>query len=250
MQRFLTQAAVFLASAAFLTSEGLAQDNGWQFEVSPYLWGSDISGTVAAAPGLPPLDVDASFSDILENLEIGAMIAGTARKGRLGLMGDLQYVKLGGSGSTPGDLFSGGSYDVNLFVLTLGAESVIAETAQGELRLLGAARRWHVDTDITLTPGVAAGRRISGSDTWWDGLVGLRGRFNLSDRSYLAGTALIGAGGSDFTTDVFAGVGYALSDTAALVSGYRYLSTDRHDGDFIYDVEQQGIMLGVTLTFP
>ena len=46
----------------------LAQQDsdGWAIRFSPYIWGLSLDGTSAIAM-LPPSDIDAPFSDILDN---------------------------------------------------------------------------------------------------------------------------------------------------------------------------------------
>ncbi|AOZ71153.1 hypothetical protein LPB142_16815 (plasmid) [Rhodobacter xanthinilyticus] len=82
-----------------------------------------------------------------------------------------------------------------------------------------------------------------------DGLAGVNWQADTSAKTFVTGWAMVGAGGSDFTADVFAGLGYRISERNSIVGGYRYLSVDREDGDFLYDVEQQGLMLGLSLPF-
>ncbi len=52
------------SSAAVAQSSG---DSGRKIVLAPYLWGTSIDGTGAVGP-LPPLDIDASFGDILSNV--------------------------------------------------------------------------------------------------------------------------------------------------------------------------------------
>ena len=47
---------------------------------------------------------------------------------------------------------------------------------------------------------------------------------------------------------MFAGVGYRITDTALLYGGYRYLNVD-YDRSYVFDVEIQGIMLGLDFRF-
>jgi len=70
----------------------------WHFELTPYLWGAAMDGTVGAG-ALPPTGVHTSFSDILENLDPGFMGAFEARKNRWGLLFDAVYMKLEDSGT-------------------------------------------------------------------------------------------------------------------------------------------------------
>ena len=54
---------------------------------------------------------------------------------------------------------------------------------------------------------------------------------------------------SDFTWDVMGGLGYEVSDSISLVAGYRGLGVDyKHDG-FVFDVVQDGPILGAVFRF-
>jgi len=235
-------------------SNGLAnaQDSvsGWDFNIAPYLWGSGISGTVAPFSALPPAEIDASFSDIVEELDFGAMIAGSATRGDYGVFGDLQYIKLSSGGATPGPAFGNVSVSTKMTIASLAGEYVVVDTPTSELRILGGARYWNVDLDFNLSAGALPGRSAPGGDSWVDGIIGVRGQSDLSDQFYLTGWAMAGGGGSEFMGDVFGGVGYRLTERTALIGGYRYLTVDRRENDgFIYDVEQQGLVVGANFGF-
>ena len=104
---------------------------------------------------------------------------------------------------------------------------------------------------LTLDPGLAAQQTGRGKDSWWDPVVGLRGRKSIGAKTYLTGWAQIGGfgAGSDFISDVFAGVGYSFSEKTSLVGGWRYQSVDRSDNDFVWDVKQSGPIIGLNITF-
>ena len=85
-------------------AEQVVTEEGWTFSVAPYFWAAGISGDVGSF-GLPPIDVDASFSDIFDHLDFGAMAIGEARNDRFSIFADVMYSKLGGDGETPGPLF-------------------------------------------------------------------------------------------------------------------------------------------------
>jgi opacity protein-like surface antigen len=55
--------------------------------------------------------------------------------------------------------------------------------------------------------------------------------------------------GSRIMADVFGGVGYRFTDSISTTVGYRWMKVDRDEGGFLYDVEQQGIIAGLTFTF-
>jgi hypothetical protein len=90
---------------------------------------------------------------------------------------------------------------------------------------------------------------VSGSQSWVDPFVGLRGRLNLTDKLYLAARGDIGGFGvaSDLTWNAFAALGYQWTRKVSTELGYRHLAIDYSDGGFIYDAEMSGAYLGLTI---
>ncbi len=62
--------------------------DGWTFSVAPYFWMAGISGETSQF-GLPTVDIDSNFGDILSNLDFAFMAAGEARNGRFSVIGDV-----------------------------------------------------------------------------------------------------------------------------------------------------------------
>ena len=52
-----------------------------------------MKADVATLPPAPPADVDVSFGDILDNLDVALFGIGEARKGKYGIWGDLFFFK-------------------------------------------------------------------------------------------------------------------------------------------------------------
>lgn len=75
-------------------------EQGWTFSVAPYFWAAGLSGETAQF-GLPTVDIDSSFSDILDNLDFAAMAIAEARYDRYSIFGDLMYVKVSTGSGTP-----------------------------------------------------------------------------------------------------------------------------------------------------
>jgi len=106
MTRFLRFLGIILFVSALPVS-GRAADiapapavDDWTFVTAAYLWGAGINGK-SGVFGLPPADLDLSFSDILEHLNFAFMGVAEARKGRFMLGTDLTYTKLSASVDTP-----------------------------------------------------------------------------------------------------------------------------------------------------
>jgi hypothetical protein len=61
-------------------------DDRWHVTIAPYMMGAGLNGTAAVLG--QDVTVDASFSDILNNLQFGAMGLVVARKGNWGVGGE------------------------------------------------------------------------------------------------------------------------------------------------------------------
>ena len=221
----------------------------WKFSVTPYFWAAGLSGK-SSQFGLPAVDIDASFNDVFDNLDVGAMLIGEARRGRYSLFGDLMYTKISPDSATPrGVLAQKADLKVSTFAGLIGAGYSVFENASSRLDVVAGVRVWSVDTDLSLKGGVLDGRKRSDGDTWVDGLVGVRGNYAFTSRVYATGWGLVGAGGADVDWDVGAGIGYRINERFSATVGYRAVGVDYKKDGFEFDVVQKGPMAGVTIIF-
>ena len=243
-------ASVSVAAAADLVPPA-EPESDWTFTLIPYVWLAGLSGDVAAF-GAPEVDVDLSIGDVLDHFDIGLMGAAEARNGRFSLATDLLWVKLSKNVNTPfGILADNVDLTAETFMFTgAGAYSVIYEEG-GNLDVLAGARLWSVTNDLNFNGGLLNGRSFDDTATWVDPVVGMKGRLNLSPEFYLTGWGIVGGfdAGSKLMWDVMGGVGYAFTPSSSMVVGYRALSVDyRHDG-FVFDVVQDGPIIGAVFKF-
>ncbi|WP_026620634.1 hypothetical protein M728_002829 [Ensifer sp. WSM1721] len=224
-------------------------ESGWTFSFAPYFWAAGLSGDVAQF-GLPEAHVDASFSDIFDHLDFGAMAIGEARYGPYSIFGDVMYTKISGQAGTPRGILA---TDVELtsetFASLLGAGYAVFEDSSARLDIVGGLRLWSVESELSFRGGILDGRSRTDDATWVDGLAGFRGTYSITPEIYLTGWGLVGAGGADLDWDVAAAVGYRFSDTVSAVAGYRALGVDYSDDGFVFDVVQQGPILGLVVRF-
>jgi hypothetical protein len=122
------------------------------------------------------------------------------------------------------------------------AERVDAAVARAEKRLAKAIERRLHD---------ALPAEVSGRADWVDPFVGVRGRYQLSPKFYVAGKADIGGFGvsSNLVWQVYGGVGWQMSKRTALELGYKYFAVDYSDGGFTYDVANSGVMTAFSIKF-
>ncbi|WEX77480.1 hypothetical protein PYH37_002278 [Sinorhizobium numidicum] len=224
-------------------------ENGWTFSFAPYFWAAGLSGDVAQF-GLPKAHVDASFSDIFDHLDFGAMAIGEARYGPYSIFGDVMYTKISGQAGTPrGILATDVELSSETFAGLLGAGYAIFEDGSARLDVVGGLRVWSVESELSFRGGILDGRSRTDDATWVDGLAGFRGTYALTPEIYLTGWGLVGAGGADLDWDVAAAIGYRFSDTVSAVAGYRALGVDYSNDGFVFDVVQQGPILGLVVRF-
>lgn len=245
-------AALYLFSVllTILGNSAMAEEGKWSFTLAPYAWMSGISGDVATLPPLPPSNVDQSFSDVLDDLEGAFFVYGEARKDRLFFMTDVIYTDVSSSDSYGSGGFLNSDLDQENFLLAGAIGYSVLEVPEYRLDLFGGARYWSVDSELTLT-GPANRRSISHSEDWLDPIVGARFAVPFSENWYFQVSSTIGGFGigADLEWDLFSTVRYRLSDWAWIGFGYRYLSVDYDHGGFLYDVDQQGPVLGAAFRF-
>lgn len=225
-------------------------EESWHFSATPYLWVTGQEGEVATLPSIPPAELDISFNDIISNLDMTLMGLVEARKARIGFFGEIFYVGVSTDADTPGPAFPGADYEQDLWGVSLGASYALTQSSTGHLDALAGFRLWDLDNDLKLRPGSLPSREISGQESWNDFFVGLKGRTSLNERWFLSGWGMLAvAGDSDSSWDLFGGVGYEFSDTLSLDIGYRHQVIDYENGDFLYDVELSGPIIGLIIQF-
>src|SRR5438270_321396 len=83
------------------SSTASVDENGWHFNLTPYLWFPGLSGTAGVRGH--DVSVHASPGDLLSHFDIGLMGAFEARKKRWVIPVDFMWMKLEGDRTTPFD---------------------------------------------------------------------------------------------------------------------------------------------------
>ena len=240
------------APAATSTHAPSDDPGAWRIDVASYGWMSGFKGTTATLPPLPAVHVDLGFGDILSKLDGAVMGIVYARKDRMILWGDLMYSKL----SVEQTFVTSVSTSLKLSSSTLIASGGVGWTLVDDriwsLDLLAGARLYDVATDATLSiPGIGVTKSGRTDETWVDPMIGARFGARLSERWYLTSWAFVGGfdAGSKSSWDLFGGIGHDFTDRYTLLVGYRGLGVDYARGGYVYDVVQQGPIVGLKVRF-
>ena len=128
--------------------------NDWGFVIEPYLWAMGLSGKTGVG-GFPPMDVNMSSKNILQNLDWAVMGRGEIRKGRWGVLGDGYYAALSGSGQLEGVLYESGSIQLQQALASLSIAYRIIDDRRGFLDVYAGARYNYlgIQTDMTTDSG-------------------------------------------------------------------------------------------------
>lgn len=250
--------SISVAAAILCGGFGVAQademsyaTSDWSFAAAPYLWAAGLEGSTGVF-GLPAQDIDLSFGDIWDNLDMAFMAVGEARNGRMTFGLDFTYVRISTDINTPfGILANSIDAEVTAMMGTFyGGYSVFYQD-NATVDIIGGGRVWSVDNDFGLRGGLLDGRKASDGDTWVDPLIGAKFRTDINDRVYLTGWAMVGGFGlsSDNMWDVMGAVGYKFNDLFSVVVGYRGFGVDYSEDGFVYDVTQKGPVIGGVFKF-
>ncbi len=225
----------------------------WHFQLGTYGWLSGQKGTLGTLPGLPPADVDIDFyDDILGNINASFALIGEARQGRLGVVTDVSYSDIEDDDATLGPLFSTLTSQTKTWIATMAGFYRLIEQDRAFLDGMAGLRYWSVDSSLKLGAGILPAREISNREEWLDPVIGLKGLMPLGASKFFVSGFLVFGGlgvGSDFMWDGLINLGYQWTAAFSTTIGYRYLDVDYEEDDFLYDVSQDGLVLGLSWRF-
>ena len=255
MKKLVTTASLI---ATLLVTPALAEEP--YTEVGIYLFATEISGE--AQLGRVTADIDMSFSDILDNLDIGFMGYVEHRRGQWSFIGDLAFLRLNDDNSTTV------GRNVELDVEAELEQTVIEgfagyrfldkvyEGSDLGVDLMFGLRHNTLKVTMDLDVAIAEfsnSRSRSEEEDWFDYVVGLR--FQSDYRNGWGSTvwADLGEGSDSSSYQLLAMVNYQGSSNWKFYGGYRVLSLDYDNGSgdstFAIDLDYSGPMAGVTYVF-
>lgn len=261
MLALLSASAIFATTSPVQASDNQSPiptvDNSWRFEVTPYLWGVGIQGTVNLNNELAK-SADMSTSNVLSNLKSGGMIAAEAHKGNWGIMGDFISATLQNSGSVPvqteyGPATIGDKVTVQQTILTGAFTYTLANTKDAYVDALLGVRAIDITATLALNvDGFPLQRSISKKTSTVDPIIGAKGRYRIADSSwYIPFYGDIGSGGgtTNVTWQAMAGIGKTFNKVVDASLTYRAMYYDMKDGGVLAKTTMLGPQVAVTFKF-
>lgn len=250
---YKTLAAISLAACALAPLSANAEDTStsdeWKVSGTIYLWATAFGGDLKRGG-----EIDITFDDVLQNLDGAFLGAVEARKDNWVLNTDIIYLKVSDSDEgllqpTVGDIALDGSIELKSWVITPTVGYNLIDSKTGTLDAFAGARYLSLDSTVKLSsvgPLGAHYKKITPSDNYTDGIIGVKGKLNLEGNWSLPYYLDIGSGDSETTWQTYAGIDYQI-DNVNILAGYRYLEWDF--GDAIDTLNVSGPVVAIKYQF-
>ena len=224
-----------------------ANDDGWHFAVSPYLWFPGVHGTIGARGR--DVSFKASPGDLLSHFRFGLMGVLEARYKRLLLPLDIMWIRLGDNKALPFPnlMVNTAKLKASEFILTPKIGYRVIDQEKIKIDALVGFRYWHFGENLKFVPS-NFNLNFSSSQNWVDPVVGGRITGNLSPKvvAVIAGDVGGWGTGSQLDYQVAGILGYRIKPNVTLQAGYRYLYVNYRSGGTIIQPTTSGVLFGAT----
>jgi hypothetical protein len=243
-----TTASVLGVLSLLVTIISPASADTWENRVSVYGWLAGIDGTTRFPIDNPaPIEVD--VSDIIDDINMVFMGNYEGRSEKWSVLTDVVYLDLGDSRSVGTALGSArAGLDIKSWVVHAAFGYALPAPKSTPVNLIAGVRYLSLDGELEASLGNGPGRSASESESVTDAIVGVRGQVSLNENWFLPYHADLGAGGSDYSYQLFGGVGYR-AGALDFEIGYRHIYFDLGDDRFMKEFQISGPALGLGFRF-
>jgi hypothetical protein len=236
----------FGAIGGAASAQGLTPGEDKSVVLAPYLWGTSIDGT-STVGALPPLDIDASFSDLFSNLNFAMSLHTEFRSNDWVLVIDPTYLSLEMEAKPPLPSNPVGTMEVDIWLVEVWGGYRFTPNWE----VIGGLRYQDQDIKVSGLPSPPFPQNLGVNESWTDWFAGVRGTADLGDKWFMNWRAdVVFAGDSDTSWNTSIFFNRRFGETMALNLGYRYFQDDYNkQGVYRWDVTQQGPIVGYTWVF-
>lgn len=240
-------AAALLATASRRASAQLDTSRTWRYDITPYLWLTELDGRVGIGPVTS--SVALTSGDVLDMLKMGAMATVNARYGPWVAGADGMYALLG-AGRVFGIRGDTGSLSLNQSMTMLQPMGGYTfGDGSWAIDILASLRVWKLSATLDVDSNLRPPDSHSMARTWVDATPGFRVRWQPLDDVRFVFYADGGGGGSQTTWQLYSSLGYDVWKGVTLGLAYRALDVEYDRNNFLYDTKLQGLVLGLGFRF-
>jgi hypothetical protein len=244
-----TSAVIVLIGCLGLFSSASAQQNSAiSWSVTPYLWAPTTKVDLTFRDtGIGAGEI--SFKDLFDMLDTAFMIQVEGGRGNWSTFGDLTYLK------------TSDAIERNLLTINTKSKQTFVDAAVAywpggfgsQLSVFGGVRYSGLDNRYTFTTtatGTPVGEQHSKND-YYDALLGLRYRFDFSDRWALLTHGDYSFGDSEGVFILRGNFAYTVGKKQQnrILFGYQYKESEFKDGDLTTSFKYNGPMAGFDFRF-
>ena len=236
-----------LLCCACMAPGGLAHADSSRTSAVIYGELAGMSGTTAV--GANEADLDVSFSELLDHLDMAGMLAMRNERERSAVTFNTAFTGLEGDVTDAGGTF----YDLEITQTLF--EFAWSWRFDERYETYVGARYQSVSAEVEVTPLGGAQNTTFKVENWIDPLIGARANWPFGEAWTLIAAADVGGFGigSDLTWSALVAFDWKVSNSVGIVLGYRALDTDYEDGSgdsrFLFDTLVAGPVLGVRFLF-
>jgi len=235
-------------------ARALAQTDKWEVDVAPlYFWAAKLDGDLAVNDRSRPIFM--SFDDALDKLAGAFAVDVGARKGRWGVLADVNFVRLSTDTTFTLPVVQRpvtGTAKLDQVMFEGGVSYLVRPGTN--FNLIGGLRTYTLSPRLTFSGTTDSITPVDTSATAVGGFGGFTFRPKLTDKLTFLSRADIG-GGEALTWTAMLGVNYRFTSWAGAIIGYRALGIDTGnvttDNQVVTDLGYSVIHYGpiVSLTF-
>ena len=243
--RSLAAAVATTLVAGTAATPAQAAEKEWNVEVMPYLWASGIKGDLNV--GGQDINVDASFSDLLEMMEIGGGLLMRAERSQWVLWTQVDYMAMNTDKLDDPPEHARLDSNTTIFTGAIG-RNFGGSGGRSSVDVLVGVRYIEFDDKLRFDTLGTFNRDRSFTDP----VIIVRPSFRLSERWRLNPTFSYGDGGdSESTYELQPQIQFQMTEKVALRFGYRKLhyKIENSSNGNGFDGSFEGVLIGIGGTF-
>ena len=222
--------AIALAGLLSLATCAAHAGDTWSHEATPFLWTAGLDGHVGFSDS--PVEISDTFKDLVGLANVGAAMRITARRAPVGWFGEASWMEADNN-------VSSASGPVMLQMTQTFAEGGLLYELDPKFALYGGLRYQGVNTSLD-----SASTHATRNEGWIDAIAGVRWTPLTTDNWVTWARADAGGGSSKLVWLAEAGGGYRWGKRWSAYLSYRILDTHYEHETFLYDVQQNGLLIG------